>query len=119
MSDRRSFAHPLTRWLRLALGVAFLIGGGALLYWIALRTDLALSTATSGLPLLNLIAVALGLAALGAGADFLGLWRRRDALPKVRNTKVYGAAEPASEREAKAAAHGETRAPLHDRTFSE
>ena len=111
--------HPMTRWLRLALGVAFLIAGGALLFWIAARTDLALSTATHGLPLLNLIAVTLGLAALGASADFFGLWRRRDALPKVRNTKVYGAAEPASEREAKAAARGEIRAPLHDRTFSE
>ncbi|HXM36410.1 MAG TPA: hypothetical protein VN920_14550, partial [Pyrinomonadaceae bacterium] len=77
------------------------------------------STATHGLPLLNLIAVALGLAALGASADFFGLWRRRDELPKVRNTKVYGAAEPASEQEAKAAAHGDLRAPLHDRTFSE
>ena len=109
----------MARWLRLALGVAFLIGGGALLFWIAARTDLALSTATHGLPLLNLIAVALGLAALGASADFFGLWRRRDELPKVRNTKVYGAAEPASEQEAKAAAHGDLRAPLHDRTFSE
>jgi len=56
---------------------------------------------------------------LGASADFFGLWRRRDELPKVRNTKVYGAAEPASEQEAKAAAHGDLRAPLHDRTFSE
>ena len=109
----------MTRWLRLALGAAFLTGGGALLFWTAARTDLALSTATHGLPLLNLIAIALGLAALGASVDFFGLWRRRDELPKVRNTKVYGAAEPASEQEAKAAAHGDIRAPIHDRTFSE
>ena len=106
----------LSRWLRLSLGVACLIASGALLFWVALRTDF---TATSGLPLLNLIATALGLAALGASADFFGLWRRADVPPKIRNTKVYGAAEPASEREAKAAARGEIRAPLHDRTFSE
>jgi hypothetical protein len=96
-----------------------MIGGGALLFWIAARTDLALSTATHGLPLLNLIAIALGLAALGASADLFGLWRRADTPPKIRNTKVYGAAEPASEQDAKAAAHGDVRAPLHDRTFSE
>jgi hypothetical protein len=109
----------VTRWLKLALGVACLIVGGALLFWIAARTDLALSTATNGLPLLNLIGVALGLAALGASADLFGLWRHADTLPKIRNTKVYGAAEPASEQETKAAAHGDLRAPLHDRTFSE
>ncbi len=90
-----------------------------MLFWVAVRTDLALSTATNGLPLLNLIAIALGLAALGASADFFGLWRRADTLPKIRNTKVYGAAEPASEQEAKAAAHDDIRAPLNDRTFSE
>ena len=105
--------------MRLSLGVAFLIGGGALLFWIIARTDLALSTATNGLPLLNLIGVILGLAALGASAEFFGLVRRADTPPKVRNTTVYGAAEPASERQAKAAAHGDMRAPLHDRTFSE
>ena len=109
--------HPFViRWLTLSLGVACLIAGGALLFWVVRRTDSALS---SGLPLLNLIALALGLAALGASADFFGLWRRRDVPPKIRNTKVYGAAEPASEREAKAAARGDMRAPLHDRTFSE
>jgi hypothetical protein len=112
--------HPsVTRWLRLALGVACLIAGGALLFWVAVRTDFALSTATNGLPLLNLIVIALGLAALGASADLFGLWRRADTPKKVRNTKVYGAAEPASELEAKAAAQGDVRAPLHDRTFSE
>ena len=109
----------MTRWLRLSLGVACLIAGGALLFWIALTTDLALSHATNGLPLLNLIAIALGLASLGASADFFGLWQSADTPPKVRNTKVYGAAEPASEKDAKAAAHGDIRAPLHDRTFSE
>jgi hypothetical protein len=106
----------LSRWLRLSLGVACLIAGGALLSWVALRSDF---TVTNGLPLLNLIATAIGLAALGASADFFGLWRRPDVPPKIRNTKVYGAAEPASEREAKAAARGDMRAPLHDRTFSE
>jgi len=112
--------HPsVTRWLKPSLGVACLTTGGALLFWVAQRTDFPLSTATNGLSLLNLIAIALGLGALGASADFFGLWRRRDALPKVRNTKVYGAAEPASEQEAKAAARGDLPAPLHDRTFSE
>ncbi len=109
----------MARWLRFALGVACLIAGGALLFWVVARTDLALSTATNGLPLLNLIAVALGLAALGASAELFGLVRRTDAPPKIRNTKVYGAAEPASEHEAKAAAHGDIRTPLNDRTFSE
>ena len=112
--------HPsVTRWLRLLLGVACLIAGGALLFWVAVRTDFALSTATNGLPLLNLIVIALGLAALGASADLFELWRPADTPPKIRNTKVYGAAEPASEQDAKAAAHGDVRAPLHDRTFSE
>ena len=112
--------HPsVTRWLRLSLGVACLNAGGALLFWVAVRTDFALSTATNGLPLLNLIVIALGLAALGASADFFGLWQRAETPSKVRNTKVYGAAEPASEHDAKAAARGEIRAPLHDRTFSE
>ena len=110
---------PMSRWLRHLLGVAFLIGGGALLFHTTARTDFAQSVTTSGLPLLTLISIALGLAALGASADCLGLWRRRDAPSKVRNTKVYGAAEPASEQEAKAAARGEMRAPLNDRTFSE
>ena len=109
----------MTRWLRFLLGVACLIAGGALLFWIAMRTDLALSTATNGLPLLTLIAVGLGLAALGASAELFGLVRRTDTPPKIRNTKVYGAAEPASEQQAKAAAHGDMRAPLHDRTFTE
>ena len=111
--------HPLPRRLRFLLGVVCLIAGGALLYWIVARTDLALSTATNGLPLLTLIAVALGLAALGASAELFGLVRRTDTPPKIRNTKVYGAAEPASEQQAKAAAHGDMRAPLHDRTFTE
>ncbi len=119
MTGHPSFDQRLTRWLRVALGVAFLIGGGALLFWIAARTDLAPSTSTNGLPLLNLIAIAIGLAALGASADLFGLVRRAGTLPKVRNTKVYGAAEPASERDAKAAAHGDMKAPLHDRTFSD
>ena len=109
----------MTRWLKLSLGVACLIAGGALLFWVAVRTDFTLSTATNGLPLLNLIVIALGLAALGASADLFGLWRRAETSPKVRNTKVYGAAEPASEQEAKAAARGEIRAALHDQTFSE
>ncbi len=109
----------VTRWMKLVLGVACLIAGGALLSWVALRTNFALSTATNGLPLLNLIAIALGLAALGASAELFGLVRRTDTPPKIRNTKVYGAAEPASEQEAKAAAHDDIRAPLNDRTFSE
>ena len=109
----------VTRWLKLSRGVACLIAGGALLFWVAERTDFPRSTATNGLPLLNLIVIALGLAALGASAEFFGLVRRADASPKVRNTKVYGAAAPASEQEAKAAARGDMRAPLHDRTFSE
>ena len=111
--------HPMTRWLRFALGVAFLMGGGALLFWIIARTDLALSTATNGLPLLNLIGVILGLAALGASAEFFGLVRRADIPPKLRNTKVYGAAEPASQEEARAAAQGDMQTPLRERTFSE
>jgi hypothetical protein len=103
----------MTRWLRSLLGIACLIAGGALLFWIVARTDLALSIATNGLPLLTLIAIAFGLALFGASAELFGL------APKIRNTKVYGAAEPASEHEAKAAAQGGIHAPLLDRTFSE
>lgn len=108
MTDR------LPRWMRISLGVACVVAGGALLFWSATTARPA-----QGLPLLTLVGIALGLAALGASADFLGLGRRADPLPKIRNTKVYGAAEPASELEAKAAASGGTRAPLHDRTFSD
>jgi hypothetical protein len=111
--------HRMIRWLRLCLGVAFLIGGGALLFWSIAKTAAASSTMTNGLPLATLIAVALGLAALGASADLFGFGQKIDAPAKVRNTKVYGAAEPASELEAKVAASGGIRAPLHERTFSD
>lgn len=109
----------MTRWLRHTMGVASLTVGGSLLFWNATTIDRSLSTTTQGLPLLNFIGVVLGLAALGASAEFFGLVRRSDTLPKIRNTKVYGSAEPASEWEAKAAANGGVRAPLHDRIFSD
>jgi hypothetical protein len=104
----------LPRWMRMSLSVACVIAGGALLFWSA-------TTARSerGVPLLILVGIALGLAALGASADFLGYGQREDPLPKIRNTKVYGAAEPASEVDAKAAASGGVRVPLHDQTFSD
>lgn len=107
------------QWLKIPIGVAFLAGGGALLFWSAAGARLALMTPTRGLPLLILIGVALGLACLGAGLDFFGCWRATNPAPKIRNTKVYGAAEPASEGEARAAATGGVRAPLHDRTFTD
>ncbi len=109
----------MARWLRLSLGVASLIGGGALLYWGIAKIASPSPTTINGIPLVTLIGVALGLAALGASADFFGFGQKRDTPSKVRNTKVYGAAAPASEQEAKAAAHGDVRTPLHDQTFSE
>ncbi len=107
------------RWLKRSLGVALLFVGGALVFWSVAKIGLTSSETPHGLPLLNLIGVALGLAALGASADLLGLSPRSDAPPKIRNTKVYGSAEPASEREAKATANGGMKAPVHDRTFSD
>ncbi len=111
--------HQVTWWLRVPLGVALLIGGGALLFWSATSARLALAGAIQGLPLLTLIGVALGLACLGASLDLFGLGRKAEPAPIIRNTKVYGDAEPASEREAKAAARGDTQAPLRDRTFAD
>ena len=107
------------RWLKRSLGVAFVVGGGALVFWSVARFNFPMPSATQGVPLLSLIGVALGLAALGASADLLGLSPRSDSPPKIRNTKVYGCAEPASEEEAKATANGGIRAPMHDRTFSD
>ena len=106
----------MIRLLKIALGVASLIGGGALLFWGAAS---ARFIPTQGLALPNLFGVVLGLACLGASLDFFGFTRRAEPEPKIRNTKVYGAAEPASEAEAKAAACGDTRAPLHGRTFAD
>ena len=101
------------------MGVASLAGGGALFFWSTANARLALTGGTQGLPLLTLIGVALGLACMGASLDLFGLNRKDEPAPKIRNTKVYGDAEPASEREAKAAARGETQAPLRDRTFAD
>jgi hypothetical protein len=111
--------HPVTPRLRVPLGVALLIGGGALVFWSATSVRLALAGAIQGLPLPTLIGVALGLACLGASLDLFGFGRKAEPPSKIRNTKVYGAAEPASEPEAKAAARGDTQAPLHDRTFAD
>jgi len=109
----------MARWMRLALGAAFLMGGGALLFWSVARNDLLSSASTSGLSLLTLVSIALGLAALGASADLFGLRRQDDPPPKTRNTGVYGAAEPAPEVEAAAVASGKTQTPLSDQSFSE
>ena len=109
----------MARWVRLGLGVAFLTGGGALLFWSVARNDLLSSVPTNGLPLLTLIAIVLGLAGLGASADLLGITRQEEPLPKTRNTGVYGTAEPAPEVEAAAVASGKAQTPLSDQTFSE
>lgn len=101
------------------MGVAFLAGGGALLFWTATGARQALTTDTQGLPLLSLFGVALGLACLGASLDCFGFGQKAGPEPKIRNTKVYGDAEPASEWEAKAAASGDTRTSLCDQTFSD
>jgi hypothetical protein len=46
-----------------------------------------------------------------------GLGVHANLTPK--NTNVHGAARPASETEAQAAARSDTKAPFHDRTFSD
>lgn len=109
----------MTRWIRALLGVALLIGGGALLFWSAASARLVLAGAIQGLPLLTLIGIAIGLACVGASLDLFGLSRKAEPAPIIRNTKVYGDAEPASECEAKAAARGDTQSPLRDRTFAD
>ena len=109
----------MTRRLRILLGVTFLIGGGALLFWTATSARPALTAEMQGLPLLSLFGVALGLACLGASLDAFGWCRAADPVPKIRNTKVYGDAEPASEPVAKAAASGGIRAAPHDQTFAD
>jgi len=79
-----------------------------------------LSTPTQGLPLLNLFGVALGIGCLGASLDLFGCWRAGAPPPKIRNTKVYGDAAPASEVEAKAAARGMALGPnLRTREFKD
>jgi hypothetical protein len=49
---------------------------------------------------------------------FLAVGLPSQGVPTPRNTKVHGAAQPASEWEAQAAARGDTKsAPMHDQTF--
>lgn len=54
---------------------------------------------------------------IGSAFVVVGLGVHPVQTPK--NTNVHGAAKPASEREAHAAARGDTKAPMHDQTFAD
>ena len=66
---------------RIAFGLICFAFGSVLACWSVASIARAWETTTQGLPLLNLIGVALGLAGLGASADLLGR-SRPTAAPK-------------------------------------
>jgi hypothetical protein len=106
-------------WLRVPLGVVCLGASGALLMWNGEALLTEMGQTGGGLSLLNFGGLMLGTVSLGASADCFGLMPRvaeKEKQPK--NTLVHGAAAPASEHEAQAAARGDAKkAPMHDATF--
>jgi len=99
------------------MGGTCLAGGAALFAWNSWEILFSLTQTGRGLPLGNFFGFVAGLGGLGASLDLLGPPRAPDAAKKDI-AKVHGAAQPASEWEAQAAARGDTKsAPMHDQTF--
>ena len=69
-------------WLRIPLGVACLVAGGALLAWNGAAIALTLMHSGGGMALPTLGGLLLGLAGLGACADCFGWLRSRGAEQK-------------------------------------
>jgi len=72
-------------WLRLALGVVPLVGGGALVVWNGWAIFVALTQTRSGVPLLNLAGCIAGLFGIGAAGDCFGWPRARQAVKPKEN----------------------------------